>query len=126
MMRWTISPSGSFSACLRPQPVSLAPAPPDARASRMQLHTSWRLGYAKTKMGMLRAIEIRLQDLEEQVGAVDSRSRDVCVLSLLQLVSLESCVKKRKMLRARAIQQALQKLLGGVESLDIAGVPCDF
>ena len=92
----------------------------------MQLHTSWRLGYAKTKMGMLRAIEIRLQDLEEQVGAVDSRSRDVCVLSLLQLMLLESCLKKRKMLRARAIQQALQKLLGGVESLDIAGVPCDL
>ena len=37
-------------------------------------------------------------------------------------MSLESSVKKRKMLRARAIQQALQKLLGGVESLDIAGV----
>ena len=58
---------------LQSQPVSLAPAPPDVRSSRMQLHTSWRLGYAKTKMGMLRAIEMRLQDLEEQVGSVGSR-----------------------------------------------------
>jgi hypothetical protein len=29
------------------------------------------------------------------------------------------------MLRVRAIQQALQKLLGGMESLDIAGVSRD-
>jgi hypothetical protein len=39
----------------------------DMLSFRVQLFTNWRLGYAKTKCGLLLAIDMRLQSIEEQV-----------------------------------------------------------
>ncbi len=39
----------------------------NTRHFRLQLYSAWRLGYAKTDIGKLSAIEFRLEALEEQV-----------------------------------------------------------
>ncbi len=87
-------------------------------------------------MGMLSAIEIRLQDIEEQVTAAMQYNTiqyyamqcnalgQPSSLTLLQLQSIESTLKQRRRLHALNIQLALQRLLGGGESLDTAGWSC--